>query len=175
MNTDLLYKHWILEECHKMSVAERPTTLADMARRWHDTKFCGYFDEDYITALQEFCRHLVPYGSYPRIYYEYEGYDIFWCLEFIPGTDIIQSGQYRYNKEMKGAPVYPKELEECEEYTDEIGHIEEEYNDKRRQFEDALLNTLPEKDGWTFHRLKYHPISEAEALMSLYALIHPRD
>jgi hypothetical protein len=38
-------------------------------------------------ALLELNYHLVPYGVYPRIYFDYEGSDVIHCLEFIPGQN----------------------------------------------------------------------------------------
>lgn len=175
MNTNLLYRHWLLEECHKEAEDVRPHTLEQMAKRWHDTKFCGYFDEDYIKSLQEFCLHLKPYGSYPRLYYDYEGFEQLWCLEFIPGTTTVNYSVYSYRKEMATAPIYPKELEKCEKYTDEIMNLEQDYNDSLQEFLDEMQPTLPEKPGWKFQRLVHVPMTDAEALMSIYRMIHPQD
>lgn len=173
MDTNLLYKEWLLEECHKETADKRPLNLDQMANRWHDTKFCGYWDQDYIVALQEFCKHLKPYGSHPRLYYDYEGFDQLWCLEFIPGTDIIHWAAYSYYEDMKAGPEYPKELEECESYTDEIAMIEEEYSERHNAYRESILKQLPDRDGWKFQRLVHRPMSDAEALMSFYRMIHP--
>lgn len=172
MDTNRLYKHWLLQECHMESPEKRPQNLDQMAKRWHNTKFCGYWDEHYVIALQEFCKHLKPYGSHPRLYYDYEGYDQLWCIEFIPGTEIVNWAVYNYHKDMDDAPPYPKALEDCESYTDEIAEIEEAYNEEHNAFREEILSQLPDRDGWKFERLVHRAISDLEAMLSLYRMIH---
>lgn len=174
MLTSKLYKSWLLEHCHQEGPEKQPRTLEQMANRWHDTKFCGYWDEGYIEALQEFCKHLKPYGSHPRLYYEYEGYDQLWCLEFIPGTGIVNWATYDYHKELKQiAPPYPEELESYEKYTDAIAELEDEYWGKHREVREALQEKLPDREGWKFQKLVHKNMSDEEALMHLWRMIHP--
>ncbi|NBR61414.1 MAG: hypothetical protein EBT86_07150, partial [Actinobacteria bacterium] len=51
-NTEKLFKHWLMEDVYKLK-DKRPETLADMAKKWDDTKFVGYLDNDYIESLME--------------------------------------------------------------------------------------------------------------------------
>lgn len=60
-----------------------------MAEALDESKLFGYLTEDMKQALLELNYHLVPYGSYPRIYFDYEGSDVINCLEFIPGQNNI--------------------------------------------------------------------------------------
>jgi hypothetical protein len=172
MDTNLLFKDYHLQDEYKKDKNERCKTLAEMAEIWDDTKFCSYFDEPYIMALQEFCRHLKPCGSHPRLYYDYEGFDQLWCLEFVPGTDIINWAVYNFHKEVKDAIPYPKELEECEHYTKEIQDIEEEYSEKMEAFRKSVMETLPERDGWKFQRLVHREVSDAEALQHFIQMMY---
>lgn len=70
-------------------MSQQPKTLEEVAKEFDESKFIGYMTREFIAALKEFNNNLEPYGSYPRLYYTYEGDDQLWCFEFVPGTDII--------------------------------------------------------------------------------------
>jgi hypothetical protein len=90
----------------ELPAKERPKNLAEMAERWNETKFYGYLDDEYKMALREFCEHLVPYGSFPRLYYDYEGSDHLIMFEFIPGTGSVNIREYDYSKQLTGVDLY---------------------------------------------------------------------
>lgn len=129
MNTAILFKSYVLKECflHK----EKFPTLLDVAKQFDDTKFIGYFNSDLMNALSEFNKHLVPYGSFPRVYYDYEGNDELWCLEFIPGTYVFNLLLYNFGFLLPAG--------------DETG-----YNSERNR----IIATLPERPGWKQMRLQ---------------------
>lgn len=84
MDKNKIFKSYVLERCYQKAV-----TLEDVARNFDESKFFGYMTQEFIDALIEFNKHLVPYGCHPKIYYEFEGEDAVKGLEFIPGTDNI--------------------------------------------------------------------------------------
>lgn len=118
MNTDILFKDPTLKRCYKKS-----ETLLDVAKEFDDTKFMGYLDTQCINALVEFNRHLIPYGSFPRIYYDYEGMNQVWALEFVPGQNYVNLLMFSYNT------LITNESETREEYL-------------------HFMDSLPEKSGW---------------------------
>lgn len=116
-NTQKLFKKWFMEHCFLMDntqKTQRPTTLADMAKLWDNTKFIQYFDNNYIESLQEFSRILEPCNAFPRLYYEFEGYDELYCLEFHPGTTNIYISSTCFTKFLKeqNIPKHPEELKD---------------------------------------------------------------
>jgi hypothetical protein len=143
MNTEILCGHWTLGYAYEMEASERPKTLDDMAYRWSDTKFCSYFDDAYINALQEFCLHLKPYGCTPRLYYDVSDYEQLWCIEFVPGTTTVRIGIYDYKKE---GPQPPK--------TDEYAALQA-FHEAQCAFKDTMMKIFPEREGWWFHKLGY--------------------
>jgi hypothetical protein len=84
MNTDVLFKCYPLKRCYKTT-----SNLQEVAEMLDESKFIGYMTDEFIAALYEFCRNLVPYDCFPRIYYTWEGDDNLWCFEFVPGTTAI--------------------------------------------------------------------------------------
>jgi hypothetical protein len=129
MNTAILFESYVLHDCflHK----ELFPTLLEVAKRFDDTKLMGYFTEELIAALCEFNKHLVPYGSFPRIYYEYEGDDEVWCLEFIPGMKFVNLLRFHYG------------------YLMPVGD-EANYEEARQ----TILSTLPERANWRLSALQ---------------------
>jgi hypothetical protein len=141
MNTERLFKHWSLSDAYEMEPEDRPKTLADMAQLWHDTKFFGYLDDEYITALEEFCLHLKPYGSHPRLYYEYEGFEMLCSMEFVPGTTDIYTAEYDFGDDLDEAcPAYEGDGDESD--------ASEAAYDARQLFKETFMKTLPENEGW---------------------------
>lgn len=168
MNTSKLYMNYHLMCEHEKPENERAKTLADMAHIWNDTKFVGYFDKDYITALQEFTLHLKPYDCTPRLYYEYEGWEELWYIEFIPGTEIVNYGVCRFSSFMEDMPKHPEEY--MKPYTSED---EEQWCNDRDAFKKALFTRLIDNGKWSSSkRLVCVEMSEADRIMQLYALLH---
>lgn len=108
MDISKLYKNFILEDEHKKPAVKRAKSLGEMAELWNSTKFVGYFDNDTITALCEFSRNLLQYGCRPRLYYEFEGWNQLWCLEFVPGTTIINYSILVLTPYLEMAPKHPE-------------------------------------------------------------------
>jgi hypothetical protein len=104
MDADMLNDR--MRHYKELPAKERPKNLAEMAERWNETKFYGYLDDEYKMALREFCEHLVPYGSFPRLYYDYEGSDHLIMFEFIPGTGSVNIREYDYSKQLTGVDLY---------------------------------------------------------------------
>jgi hypothetical protein len=85
-DTSILYKYWSLQDIHEHI---KSTTLEEVANVWDDTKLIGYLTDDHVEAICELCKCLIPYGEFPRLYYECEGCDILCCFEFHPGTKTV--------------------------------------------------------------------------------------
>jgi hypothetical protein len=97
-------KKWHFETAYK----ERYTNLKQMAKRWNETKFCGYLTQEYIDCLKLFSKLLKPYGQNPRLFYEYEGMCQVWCFEFLPETGDVQLAIYDYLPVLEALPNCPK-------------------------------------------------------------------
>jgi hypothetical protein len=129
MDTSVIFNSRVLEECF-LEKEDYPT-LQQVAERFHETKFIGYIGHQMISALLEFNENLVPCGSSPRIYYDYEGADEVWCLEFTPGADFINLLLFSYGHLLPSG--------------DEYG-----YGTARRR----ILSTIPEQHNWKRIRLQ---------------------
>lgn len=129
MNTSKLFQSRVLQSSYEDK--EQPKTLQEVAERFDNTKFMGYLNYAFISALIEFNKHLVSYGSFPRLYYEYEGTDEVWCLEFVPGTDVIHLLRYTFGHLLPTGDEYKYE------------------SDRRR-----VMASLPERSEWKSIRLQ---------------------
>lgn len=107
-----------------------------MARAWDDNKFCGYFDEEYIAILKEFCKCLEPYGEIPRLYYEWEMMEKIVCIEFHPGTDTIMYSSYDF------LDIVTKAIDEQQDGNKDAWDI---YNSVRQ---DIIANVLDTDADW---------------------------
>lgn len=85
INKELIARCSVLERCYD----DKVNSLQEVAERFIEYKLFGYLDYELKSALVEFCSHLIPFGSHPKIYFDYEGADWVYCLEFIPGTFTI--------------------------------------------------------------------------------------
>lgn len=128
----------LMREQYNLPSDERPKTLADMALIWDDTKFIGYFDKEYLESLQEFCRCLIPYNNYPRIYYEYPGFDTLAFIEFIPGKQqYIDVGFFEFAHLVNPWP------------SDERDEVMNAHEDYRLHFMKSLIDV----PGWKINKL----------------------
>jgi hypothetical protein len=93
MDTTVLFKSYRLERCYDMKL----DNLELVAKELEESKLFGYFTYDLIDAFAELCFHLVPYGSFPIIYYDYEGSSEVHALEFKPGTANLNILRYNYS------------------------------------------------------------------------------
>lgn len=92
MNKNIIFKSYVLQKCYQTARA-----LEDVAIKFDESKFFGYMTPEFIEALIELNKHLVPYGCHPKIYYDFEGEDAVKGLEFIPGTDNVYLLSLPYN------------------------------------------------------------------------------
>jgi len=104
IDKSVLFYSFVLKECYENK--DNCKTLKQIAERFHETKFIGYIGQPMISALIELNRHLVPFGSLPRIYYDYEGADEVWCVEFTPGADFIHLLLFNYGHLLPAGDEY---------------------------------------------------------------------
>ena len=151
----------------------RPKTLADLAKALHNTKFIGYLNNNYVESLQELCRILEPCAAFPRLYYEFEGWDELYCLEFYPGTVDILLSSYWFENDLKqeNIPSHPEDLKKYNQITSEEYTVWEEINDKARQkVMNAAINSV---DGWKpWKKLVKNNFTHEELLNACLARIH---
>jgi len=127
MNTHVLFKFKPLERCYK-----KCKNLNEVGLEFNESKLFGYLDSELIEALYEFNTHLVD-KEYdlelqgPTLYFEWEGGNIAYALEFIPNSKTIYHHSFNYDDLVKKA--LPSD----------------EYN--------KLIESLPDLDGWTFEML----------------------
>lgn len=141
MQTDEITHYHLVD--YLSSKDDRPKTLQEMAERWDESKFIGYMNRDLIQSLIEFCKGLKPYGCNPRLYYEYEGMAQIWCVEFVPGTGIVNVAVYDYAPVMEALPRYP--MYPSDLYT--------EWNTMQRSVEQYLKKYCIDHHPWCFERL----------------------
>jgi hypothetical protein len=145
-DTRKLYAHYLLEDIHKN---QRASNLAEVADIWSDTKLCGYLTIDYITAIQELCKCLIPYGEFPRLYYDYEGFDMLCCFVFFPGTETVMYGTIDYSNELakENIPPHPETV-----FTNGEIPSEEEY-EKWDNARERVFDRIIQSGIWKFQNL----------------------
>lgn len=93
MDKNILFKSHRLQTCYDMKL----DNLELVAKQLDESKLFGYFTYDLIDAFVEFCKHLEPFGSFPIIYYDFEGSSEVQALEFKPGTANLNILRYDYS------------------------------------------------------------------------------
>ena len=79
-----VYEHHVLKDAYGSL-----KTLEEVGRAFDEHKLIGYLNDSLMEDLQSLSASLVPNGSFPRLYYSWEGnYDMY-CIEFIPGSPIV--------------------------------------------------------------------------------------
>ena len=127
MNTEVLFKFRPLERCYK-----KCTTLNEVGLEMNESKLFGYMSGDLIAALYEFNAHLIN-KEYdldiqgPTLYFEWEGGNIAYALEFFPNSNTIYYHRLDYDDLVKNSMPL------------------DEYN--------KIIESLPNLDGWTFEVL----------------------
>ena len=119
MDKNILFKSHRLELCYDMKL----DNLELVAQQLDESKLFGYFTEEAIDSFGEFCKHLVPYGSFPIIYYDYEGSSEVQALEFKPGTANINILRYDYGNLINNETTFSEAKN--------------------------IMRTFPEKSNWT--------------------------
>jgi hypothetical protein len=127
MNTETLFKFRYFERCYKNC-----TTLSEVGMEFNETKLFGYFTSDLIDAMYEFNSHLTltqhnPELQGPTLYYEWEGGNIAYALEFNPKSNIVYHHSFEYHDLVNDRMSY----------------------DERYQ----VLQSLPELDRWAIEIL----------------------
>jgi hypothetical protein len=92
MNTEILFESRVLKSCYKEC-----KTLDEVGMEFNESKLFGYLDSDLVAALYEFNGHLIysddshadPELQGPTLYYEWEGGNIAYALEFNPKSNVI--------------------------------------------------------------------------------------
>lgn len=146
-----------------------PQTLEELGRRLDDHKVIGYLDEGYISDLRELSLHgLVCEGEhcFPRLYFDHEGDDDLYYLEFHPGTDVVILAWYPNRHE--GFPTYPED-------TTKESLYEQQYQEAMKRLHDESLDNAM---GWRTQQLKQEDVDapgSAVDLMCLIQGINPKD
>lgn len=161
---------------HNYDRTERrlPRTLAELAEELNDTKLCGYLNAAMIAAFNELSRILEPNGCFPRIYYEYEGWDEVWFLEFHPGESRINLGTLCIYEQKRAAyPPSPEDDPTRDFDTNPITTAEwDAWDAAHTAARRALMDRVPELPGWLVDPLHHVPMTDADALRALLARIH---
>jgi hypothetical protein len=64
-------------------------TLEEVGKAFHERKLFGYLTDSVWEDLRYLSASLVPNGCFPRLYYSWEGNDDVFCIEFVPGSPIV--------------------------------------------------------------------------------------
>ena len=64
-------------------------TLEEVGKAFHERKLFGYLTDSVWEDLRYLSACLVPNGCFPRLYYSWEGNDDVFCIEFVPGSPIV--------------------------------------------------------------------------------------
>lgn len=89
MDTESLFLCSRLKLCYKVDM-----TIEDVGKGLDVYKLIGYMNYEKRSALCEFSKHLIWSGSFPSIYFTYEGDYYIYGLEFNPGSykvSLLQS------------------------------------------------------------------------------------
>lgn len=83
----------------KRAYEKRCKTLEDVGKELDETKLFGYLNWELIGAIVELNRNLVPEdeSDLPTLYFEWEGGDIAYALEFYTGTELVNTMSYDYS------------------------------------------------------------------------------
>ena len=105
VDTENLFRFRPLEHAYD----ERCETLEDVGKLMHESKLFGYLSWEIREALIELNRNLVPADSShtPTLYFEWEGGDIAFALEFFTGTEMVNVLEYDYSHLMKDNQKLP--------------------------------------------------------------------
>lgn len=158
-------------------------SLEDYAKSKHDRKFIQYLTPNSIKTLQIISKYTTSTNEIdknPKIFYEYEGWDELYYIEFVLGTEKIYLGYYAFdfdeqNDEYKNSikEIYTEErfkkLSFSEKQADsEWGNTTdyEEYIDgiifkKKNEY---IYNLCKDKNTkWEFSELIYNPIKKKDS------------
>jgi hypothetical protein len=99
INTERLFNFSAL----KLAYEKRCETLEDVGVVMNETKLFSYMTWDLRDAILELNRHLVPEDGteLPTLYFEWEGGDVAYALEFFTGTEMVNVLKYDYSHLMR--------------------------------------------------------------------------
>jgi len=95
MDTNILFKSRVLERCYKKS-----KNLEEVGKEFNESKLFGYFDYDMAMAIYEFNAFLLPLeltDDRPVLYYEWEGGNIAYGLQFDHENDCVNELSFDYD------------------------------------------------------------------------------
>lgn len=160
----------------------RPDTVEDLANALNDRKLFGYLDDGYVEAFREICRHMSMTDgsrSFPRMYFEEEGWMRLHYIEFHPGTDIVMLGTLSYSEkedlpDYEGAP--PRDSAERE--NGEWDPTDEQYRAWKLSKNATFMRWIEEGDPkrWSVQQMLPQK-GECPALLVLMSMfgIRPED
>lgn len=105
INTERLFKFRALQCAYE----KRCETLEDVGELMNESKLFGYMTWDLRDAILELNRHLVPEDGtqLPTLYFEWEGGDVAYALEFFTGTEMVNVLKYDYSHLMRDNDKLP--------------------------------------------------------------------
>jgi len=105
VDTETLFKFRPLERAYE----KRCETLENVGKEMDESKLFSYLSWEIKEAIIELNRHLVPADSShtPTLYFEWEGGDIAFALEFFTGTEMVNVLEYDYSHIMKDNQKLP--------------------------------------------------------------------
>jgi hypothetical protein len=125
IDTELLFKSSRLEYCYKNC-----KNLEEIGEAFNESKLFGYFDYDLIMAIHELNAFLLPLeltDERPVLYYEWEGGNIAYGLQFDHENDCVNQLSFDY------------------EYLVSERMTSDEFSD--------VIKVLPDLEGWEFSDL----------------------
>jgi hypothetical protein len=90
-----------------------------------------------------------------------------WCIEFIPGSGVVNLATYKYHHLMDDKPKHPEEISDSYTTEEETAWCEASDAYKNKVFE-----SIVDKEGWKFNRLVHVKMSDTEAIHYLLRRIH---
>ena len=95
VDTNLLFHFSALERAYE----KRCETLEDVAKEMNEAKLFGYLTWELKGAIFELNRHLLPENpvDVPTLFFEWEGGDVAYALEFYTGTELVNILSYDYS------------------------------------------------------------------------------
>ena len=142
-------------------------TIEDLANYKHDQKFIGYITPETINTLckislyTKYNEQQEDKTQHPRIYFEYEGWDEIYFIEFHLGTEKVLCGSHAFDFNQE---YYDKLYNNTDgENWEAVNKIKNEY----------MLNLIFDKfTKWNIRKLDYnHKITKEQEQLSLIMML----
>ena len=88
-STEISWSSNVFEHRVLIDAYDSLRTLEDVGKAFHESKLFGYLTESLMEDLRYLSTCLIANGSFPRLYYSWEGNNDIFCIEFIPGSPIV--------------------------------------------------------------------------------------